>query len=354
MRVAVLDRSRFPRSKLCAGWLSTRVWDVLDRSPASYPGGLWPWDHCHVYFGGKCHTIRAKGYFIRRFEFDSWLLSTSGAEVFTHSAKHFERDGDEWVVDGRFRAPYLVGAGGTHCPVARTLFPKKSRRPVGAQEHEFEATSEAIAATRLGEDGEPELLLHDDLGGYSWNIPKGDWLNVGCGTINAKKVLSAWSSARDFFREHHHLPHEANAELKRAKGHSYYLFDPSNLAGCQGNNAFSIGDSLGLAQPLTAEGILPAILSGRICGEALAEGAPKAYRARLEYHQVIRDYDLLYRMRERASALRGRSPGSSKRLASPAFVGRMGRTAVANGFAWMFSGQPLPARTLHPLLRRLS
>jgi len=356
MSVAVLDRASFPRVKLCAGWLSTPVWDALERSPDSYPGGLWPWNHCHVHFGGHDHRISAKGYFIRRFEFDDWLLSTSNATVIEHSAKSFERHGDEWIVDGKFRSRYLIGAGGTHCPVARALFPKKARRPVGAQELEFEAVPEEIAATRLGCDGEPELLLHDDLSGYAWNIPKSDWLNVGCGTINPKKVRSAWNDAREFFQEQRHLPQSANEKLDHAKGHSYYLFDPTNLAGCQRNNAFSIGDSLGLAQPLTAEGILPAIISGRKCAEAIIAGAPASYRSRLSRHPVIRDYDLLYRLRERGSSTRDRSRASGRRIPSipaPAFVGRLGRSAVASGFAWMFSGRPLPARVIHPLLRRL-
>src|SRR5688500_9820616 len=38
-RVAVVDRATFPRVKLCAGWVSAPIWDVLELAPAAYPGG---------------------------------------------------------------------------------------------------------------------------------------------------------------------------------------------------------------------------------------------------------------------------------------------------------------------------
>lgn len=350
MRVAVLDRARFPRVKLCAGWLSAPIWDLLGTSPHSYPGSIWTWDRCHIYYGGSRHTTKTRGYFIRRYEFDDWLLSTSGAELYQHSAKRIVRDGKEWVIDDRFRSRYLIGAGGTHCPVARSLFPTKARKPVAAQELEFQAAAGEIAATRVGEDGEPEILLHADLGGYSWNVPKSDWLNVGCGTVDPKKVKSAWSDAREFFRDEDHVPESAKQELDHAKGHSYFLFDPGNLACCERDSAFLTGDALGLAQPLSAEGILPAILSGRLCAEAIVDGSPGSYSRLLSKHPVFSDYALLFRLREVAAKLRSHSKSAGPRIPTPAIFRKLTNTAIASGFAWMFSGQAIPRRPLRRFL----
>src|SRR5207247_2272179 len=80
-----------------------------------------------------------------------------------------------------------------------------------------------MPATRPGADGEPELLLHDDLRGYAWNVPKTDWLNVGVGTVNPTEVRAAWTRARDHFRGAGHVPAEAGDALEHVKGHSYYL-----------------------------------------------------------------------------------------------------------------------------------
>ncbi len=232
--------------------------------------------------------------------------------------------------------------------------------PVGVQEHEFAADRAAIARTRVGRDGEPELLLHDDLRGYSWNVPKTDWLNVGSGTVEPHEVRAAWQKASAHFSAAGHVPPESAAELEAMKGHTYYLFDPAHLAGAvrpgpagrRGDGAALLcGDSLGLAQPLTAEGILPAVLSGRLAAEAILAGAPESYPARLGAHPVIEDYRRVFRLREAAAALAGRSTeGGGNAHGNVHAAGKRGsglaRRAVANGFAWMFSGARLPAPRL--------
>jgi flavin-dependent dehydrogenase len=342
LRVAVLDRQRFPRVKLCAGWLSPPVWDVLTISPREYPRGLWEWHRGHVQLGGTCHSVEGHGYFIRRYEFDHFLLEKSGAAVIQHAARGFERRDDHWIVDETYVARHLVGAGGTHCPVARGLFPKKPGSPVAVQEREFEADAEQIARTRVGKDGEPELLLHDDLGGYSWNVPKGTWLNVGTGTAVARDVLPAWAGARAFFEKAGHVPPDARTMLDDVKGHSYYLFDPAHLECCQRDGAFLVGDALGLAHPLTAEGILPAVLSGRLAAEAILAGTASAYPSWLASHPILRDYALCRELLLLGIAARDRLGNNAPRVRVPAPIARAARAATARGFAWMFSGRPIP------------
>src|SRR5262249_43254915 len=256
-----------------------------------------------------------------------------------HPVSFIERQNREWVVSGIHVARWLVGAGGTNCPVARALFPEKPGRPVAAQEREFEADAAEGAATRLGADGEPELLLHDDLGGYSWSVPKRAWLNVGTGTASAGHVRAAWATARDFFLESGHLPPSARGPLWQMEGHTYYLFDPAHLPAAQLEDAFLVGDALGLAHPLTAEGILPAVVSGRICAEAILAGAPLSYGRRLADHPTLRDYAL-------TRELLGVLAGLHRRGGGGAPPGRLSRAATVRGFAWMFSGRRIPGGTV--------
>jgi flavin-dependent dehydrogenase len=74
----LLDRNDFPRVKLCAGWLSPPIWDILGIAPREYTKGLWEWENVHIHFHGKKYTVRSDGYFIRRYEFDDFLLRRSG------------------------------------------------------------------------------------------------------------------------------------------------------------------------------------------------------------------------------------------------------------------------------------
>jgi flavin-dependent dehydrogenase len=350
--VVVVDRADFPRVKLCAGWLSTPIWDALALSPRDYPGGLWPWRTCHVRYGGEERAEPGCGWFIRRFELDDFLLRRSGAELrLGSSVGDIARDDAGWWSVGNVRARHLVGAAGTHCPVARLVTPRHPGDAVGVQEHEFRADAAAVARTRVGGDGEPELLLHDDLRGYSWNVPKTEWLNVGSGTVDPAEVRAAWQRARAYFQSSGHLPAETAPELeaKAMKGYSYFLYDPSHLeaaARADGDGkggVYLCGDSLGVAHPLTAEGILPAVLSGRALADAILAGDPASYPARLEAHAVLADYRRLFRLKELAAAVRPTDVWAARSGS------RLRRRAICRGFARMFSGAPLPAPRLFDL-----
>ena len=235
----LLDRANFPRVKLCAGWLSPPIWDILGISPKEYTRGLWKWNNVHIHFRGRKYTIKSNGYFVRRYEFDDFLLRRSNVQTIEgYNVRQIEKDSEGyWVIDNQFRAKYLIGAGGTHCPVARSLFPKTDNLQCGTQEREFEGNLEEIVACRAGEDGEPEILLHDDMKGYSWNVPKGQWLNVGTGTKVAREVLPAWSKARAFFEGNGTtgtIPLSCRPMLDKMKGHGYIIFETNHLAGLPG------------------------------------------------------------------------------------------------------------------------
>jgi flavin-dependent dehydrogenase len=359
-RVAVIDRAGFPRVKLCGGWLSPAIWDVLELAPSDYPGGLWEWHTCHVHFRGQGHAVPCHGWFIRRYELDDFLLRRSGAELHLGvSVKQIERDADGlWSVAG-LRAPVLIGAGGTHCPVARMIGPTRPRRAVGAQELEVQLDAAAVARSRLGNNGEPELLLLDDAGGYGWNVPKSDWLNAGVGTLDATQARDAWRTTHDHLRAAGHFPDEAEAQLEHLKGHSYFLFDPVHLSAAYRDGILLVGDALGLAHPITAEGILPSTVSGRRAAEAILAGAPDSYPMRLRRDPVLADYRRVHgalnaarKLRDRIARVRSAStlPGSPKPTNDRPSSRSIGRTAVARGFAWLFSGAKLPAPRLLDLM----
>jgi len=291
---------------------------------------------CHVHFRGKDFAIPGKGWFIRRYELDEFLLRRSRAELrLGVHVKQLARDTDGWSIElpdgSTIRARYLVGAGGTNCPVARMLAPVRPRRALGVQELELQTDPAAIERTRLGNDGEPELLLFDDIGGYGWNVPKSDWLNVGCGTLDATRVRDMWTHTKQVIGPH--LP--AGADIEHVKGHSYFLFNPAHLDGAYRDSAYLVGDSLGLAHPLTAEGILPAVLSGRLAAESILDGGD--YRARLRTHPILADFRRVHGLLELGRKVR--KPAANGAAKPP---GKLGRRAMAQGFAWMFSGARLP------------
>ena len=341
----LLDRANFPRVKLCGGWLTKPIWDILGISPGEYTPQLWEFNRIHIHLHGKKYTKKANAYFVRRYELDNFLLKRSKVQTIEgHNVRQIEKDSEGyWVIDNQFRAKYLIGAGGTHCPVARALFPKPENLQCGTQEREFEGNLEEIAACRAGEDGEPEILLHDDMKGYSWNVPKGHWLNVGTGTLVAREVVPAWNKARAFFQGNGTkgtIPLSSHPMLDKMKGHGYIFFNTTHLASCQADNVFLIGDALGLAQPMTGEGILPAVLSGKLCATAIAEGAPETYKERLRTHPIIKDYRIMHAIQTSSKKFfkdKGDTPYRKSWLRD---------RIIVKVFALLFSGKQIPGSRL--------
>ena len=120
--VIVLDRERFPRPKLCAGSITPDVVSDLALDIAKYPHGFLSFRRIQWHVHGVKLPLPCVQHSIRRVEFDSWLLGRSGAEVITHGVRDIRRDGEHYILDGLFRCRYLLGAGGTTCPVRRSLF----------------------------------------------------------------------------------------------------------------------------------------------------------------------------------------------------------------------------------------
>jgi len=196
-----------------------------------------------------------------------------------------------------------------------------------------------------------------------------------CSSVTTANVCRN-RSGHDHLRGAGHLPPEATPKLEHLKGHSYFLFDPIHLDAAYRDNAFLVGDSLGLAHPITAEGILPATASGRRCAEAILAGEPASYPARLRRDPVLADYRRVHaamgavrKLRDRIPAFAGRSrdaadapgatsppadashapagPTASATLRRPSSGKSLGaaltHATIARGFAWMFSGAKLPA-----------
>ena len=179
--------------------------------------------------------------------------------------------------------------------------------------------------------------------GYSWNVPKGRWLNVGTGTKVAREVLPAWNKTRAFFEGNGipgTIPVSSRPMLDKMKGHGYIIFNTDHLAYCQADNVFLVGDALGMAQPMTGEGILPAVLSGKLCATAIAEGAPETYRERLRTHPVINEYRILSAIQTRVKKIFKNKEKKQKRK-SP-FLDRI----IVKVFVLLFSGKRIPGSRL--------
>jgi menaquinone-9 beta-reductase len=267
----ILDQQVFPRFKPCAGWITPEILQDLNLRIADYPYSFTTFRSFKIALGRVKFTLPALQYAIRRFEFDHWLLQRSGAPVHTHTVKTILRTPDGYIVDGQFSAKYLVGAGGTHCPVQRTFFETPGSRLkdtlIVAQEEEFPYSFT-----------DPRCYLwffENHLPGYAWYVPKANgYLNVGVGgkaaqlKANGDTLKNHWNflvgklEDTGLVRDHDFKP----------SGHSYYLRQRQAMV--RKENAFLVGDSAGLATLDMGEGISPAVKSGLMAADSIACGSP--------------------------------------------------------------------------------
>lgn len=282
--VAIVDRAEFPRDKVCGGWITPQVCDALEldldeygrqrilQPISAFRVGLIEDDVAYIDYNEPV------SYAIRRCEFDEYLLRRSEVRTYEGVAvQDLEHTPEGWLVNARLHARYLIGAGGHFCPVARQLRRTQSQADGGvagsasapivfAQEAEYRLTGGALSRCGIAPEV-PELYFYPDLQGYAWCVRKRDYLNVGLGRVGERSLKEYRQRFLDWLLATGRLT-EPPAE--RFHGHAYRL----NIApvGPHGNDdVLLIGDALGLAGAQSGEGIYPAILSGLIAADVLAE-----------------------------------------------------------------------------------
>ncbi len=267
----VLDKEEFPRIKLCAGWITPQVINDLKINVNDYPFSLVKFDKFHIHIHNKELKIKVHQYGIRRYEFDHWFLKRCGVAVHTHEVKNIKKIGNDYILDNQYCCKYLVGAGGTHCPVYRTFFqhinPRAKDLLVITLEEEFPYDYQ---------DRNCHLwFFQNQLPGYSWYVPKSNgYLNIGIGGISEKLAVNSdniHNQWQYFIKELERLSLVKNYNFN-AKGYIYYMRDSIDVA--QIDNIFLIGDSAGLATKDMGEGIGPAVKSGILAADSIITGKP--------------------------------------------------------------------------------
>lgn len=269
VNLLVLDQSDFPRQKTCAGWITPQVFKSLEIEPGDYPLGLTKYTSFKISLRGIKFTLPTLQYAIRRIEFDDWLLNRSQAEFMQHRVINIQPSKEGYLIDEKFFAKHLIGAGGTHCPVRRHLFDPQQRTGksslIIAREEEFQYP--------IADDRCYLWFFKDGLPGYAWYLPKiGGYLNVGIGG-NAAGLKARGETLNQHWNKL--IVHLRDSGLVTdhdfdPKGYSYVLRGHGVQKQC--GNALLVGDALGLATRDMGEGIGAAIQSGLLAADAILEG----------------------------------------------------------------------------------
>ena len=195
------------------------------------------------------------------------MILRAHVPVHTHKVKHVKKHKGYYIIDDTYQCRYLVGAGGTHCPVYKKFFAKTDPRPVKAMISAVEKECQCD----FQDDRCHIWYFENRLPGYAWYLPKGNgWLNIGIGG----KFLKLKKQNRTIM-DHWHLFVKKLVKLsliKKAphnpKGHNYYLFHKNPVY--HKDNLFVIGDAAGVSTLDMGEGIHTAIKTGIMAADAIA------------------------------------------------------------------------------------
>jgi geranylgeranyl reductase family protein len=276
----IIDKKRFPRLKVCAGWITPRTIKNLQMTREEYPHSFLTFNRLNFHFFGARFPVRTRQYSIRRYEFDDWLLKRADVDVQQHAVKHIRKADGCYIIDDTFRCKYIVGAGGTNCPVYRAFFrktnPRNRKRLIAAIEEEFRYDYQ---------DRDCQMWFFDrKFPGYSWYVPKGNgYLNVGIGGSfstmkrRGETVRTHWNH---FIKKLEDLS-LVKGRLFDPRGHNYYLRQAVKTG--RRDNALICGDAAGLATIDMGEGIGPAVESGIIAGEAIIKGTTCSFKSVTRY-----------------------------------------------------------------------
>ncbi len=293
LSVALVDRERFPRHKVCGDCLNPSSWRILEKLGVG--DAIRKSEHAELLSvtmesstGGSVSIplpAAPRGELaIKREILDNLLLENArslGATTVLGSAlERIETEPDGWTVHtagGRFRSRALVAADGRNSSVARLLGGTAiaPRHRVAFQIH-----------LPLPEGFRNTVLLKVLPEGYCGACPVNDReLNL-CLVSRTGAIGDAKRWAQNTFGISPELRWNSIAPLQRADRDPF----PSR-------NLFFIGDAARVVEPFTGEGTFYAMCTGELAANALIELAGRGRSFAAVQGQFKRDYADLYRNR---------------------------------------------------------
>lgn len=263
-RVILLEKEELPRVKPCGGGMPPSVLSLLGLP--SVEGIV---DRVHrltfLYDGALpvSHDLVEPLLMVDRARFDHFLTGTAGAagaEIRDRTTvDSFAPTGDHWTIGtsaGTFAARKIILADGGQGRCAALAGFRKKKGAEGL----------AVACELPADRHRDELVV--DLGllpcGYLWLFPKGDRVSIGVGITKRGGNHSQLFDKLAIFAGRQDLPFDRSL----CRGHRVAIWD-GDLPLTRLDSFLLAGEAAFLADPLSAEGIRPAVKSGIAAGEAV-------------------------------------------------------------------------------------
>ena len=284
--VLLLEKATLPRYKTCGGGVLARAFKLLAPNLESVV-------ECRFrsvalnFLGDNLNFVATRPqpmvYMTMRADLDCRLARAAQqagvqlVEACQVKQVHVQADRVELVSDrGSYRAKFVVAADGVHSTIAKAAGWPELPALAPALEYElYPAAGQDFA--RFSQM--PRFDFNTIDAGYAWVFPKRGHLSVGI--LSTQRVCP---ELRIKLAEY--LCQLGLEQVGKLERHGYLIPLAPRRGPLARGRVLLAGDAAGLVDPVTAEGISHAILSGQLAATALTEG-------RLEVQQVGRIYQSL-------------------------------------------------------------
>ncbi|MGY5353374.1 NAD(P)/FAD-dependent oxidoreductase [Wenyingzhuangia sp. IMCC45467] len=286
IKTVILEKEVLPRYKVCGGGFVYRgrknmPFDVSEVVDIEF-------NKIDIYMGKDLHFVTEREEpivsLVMRDSFDLLIVNKAkelGVDLIEDcKVKSLQKvDGSVNIEtsQGIINAQFVIAADGVYSQVAKMAgWEKDTRNLIPALEYEIEVND--VDFERLSK----EIRFDIDAipAGYGWCFPKKKHLSIGVGAI-----LKDDQKIKEYCAEY--IKFLGIEEILNIEKHGYQIPVTPRLDGFVKNNVFLIGDAAGFADPLTAEGISNAILSGKLAAEAIAEANGDEEKAAKTYTDII-------------------------------------------------------------------
>ena len=299
LKIAIIDKDKFPRDKICGDALSADVINqfyrmdeklasnfekLTQKQPSNGVRFFAPnQQRLDIDFKNENHG-EAAGYIVKRKDFDNfWFNQIKDLPDIDFFLEHkvekvVSTDSEITISTDQliFKAEIAIGADGAHSVLNKQLTNNKLEKDhycAGLRQY-YEGV------TDFHPDNHIELHFYDDvLPGYFWIFPlRNGQANVGLGMLSSevsKKKVNLKKKLEEIVQNHPNV----KGRFKNAKPleeiQGFGLPIGSKKRPISGNRFLLLGDAASLIDPFTGEGIGNAIRSGRIAAEHIQEAFKK-------------------------------------------------------------------------------
>ena len=288
LSVALLERGALPRYKTCGGGLVARALALLPPEVDQVLERRCPQAELHLFDANRHYRAAREPpappiiAMTMRDRLDQVLASAAvaagaalRAPCTVRGVSHGPREVRLETDTGPVTAAFVIAADGATGELARLAGWDDGRHLIPALEYEVrvdDATLDRFARVPRFDVG---VIPH----GYAWVFPKTAHLSVG--------VLTTHRGAINLHRKLEEYLRVIGLAPQAMERHGFVIPVHPRAGPLARERMLLVGDAAGLADPVTAEGISPAVRSGGLAAHAIIASELNPPRARAGYHTAL-------------------------------------------------------------------